>query len=110
MTATLHQLPQTPMCPECKGGSEINGIPCRTCQVDVQPGRIKSVSRRFLMRSATGVGTLVRYSSTVPGVAGIGALAYGWAAVIHGIFGQVPELGVALGIAGVFLLLIDRNL
>lgn len=61
-------------------------------------------------RLATPAGVVVRWSASVPGVAGAAGITYGVAAVVHGVFGQVPELGVGLLVAGVFGLLADRQL
>jgi len=61
-------------------------------------------------RAATPAGTLVRWSASLPGIGGAAAVSYGVAAVVHGVFGQVPELGAALIVAGVFGLLADRRL
>jgi predicted phage tail protein len=52
----------------------------------------------------------MRWSATVPGIAGAAALTWGVAMVVHGVFHQVPSLGAALVVGGVFGLLADRRL
>jgi hypothetical protein len=59
---------------------------------------------------AVPAGTLVRWSMSLPGLAGAGAVSYGLAAVIHGLVPRVPELAAALAVAGVFALALDRRL
>lgn len=107
-----------PPCPGCAGGREINGVPCRDCG---GTGRVRAAQRlrgslRALARSgpalaaAGAAGTLVRWSASVPGVAGAAGVTIGAAMIIHGVFGQVPELGAALAVGGVFGLLMDRRI
>lgn len=47
---------------------------------------------------------------SLPGLLGAAGVSYGSAAVVHGVFGQVPELAVAAVVAGVFALVLDRQL
>ena len=60
--------------------------------------------------AAVPAGTVVRWSMSIPGIGGAAAVSYGAAAVVHGVFGQVPELGAGLLAAGIFGLLADRRL
>lgn len=55
-------------------------------------------------------GTLVRWSMSLPGLAGAGAVSYGLAATMHGLVPRVPELGAVVLVAGVFALALDRRL
>lgn len=59
---------------------------------------------------ATPAGTLVRWSTPLPGLAGAGAVSYGLAAIVHGLVPRVPELAAGLLVAGVFALALDRRL
>ncbi|MGA8111664.1 MAG: hypothetical protein WB974_19650 [Acidobacteriaceae bacterium] len=89
-------------CPEC-GGSSRRVVPSRW-------GGLRKRLHRFADSAAVPAGTVVRWSASLPGVAGAAAVSYGVAAVVHGVFGQVPELGAGLIVAGVFGLLADRRL
>jgi hypothetical protein len=53
---------------------------------------------------------MVRWSASLPGLLGAGGVSYGCAAVVHSVFGQVPVLAVAVLVAGVFALALDRRL
>jgi hypothetical protein len=105
-----------PPCPGCAGGGEVNGLDCRECG---GRGRVRGKVRRewrLLLRSrpvlaaAAAAGTVVGWSRTVPGVGGAAAVTYGVAVTVHGVFRQVPALGVAALVAGAFGLLADRRL
>lgn len=92
----------------------MNGVPCRECGGSTRArGRRRMGWRVLAGRLATPagvvVGTLLNWSRTVPGVGGAAGVAYGIAAVAHGLVPRIPELGAGLLIAGVFGLLIDRN-
>lgn len=103
-----------PACPHCKGGRVINGVPCLDCEGS---GRLPSARQRWrwLRRrlhgaadaAAVPVGLAVR---GLPGVLGAAGMALGGAVVVHGVFRQVPVVGVVLLVAGVFALLLDRQL
>jgi hypothetical protein len=103
-----------PACPGCAGGGEVNGVPCLDCGGSKRAPRARPEWRkrlhRWADRAATPAGTVVRWSMSLPGIAGAAAVSYGVAAVVHGVFGQVPELGVGLLVAGVFGLVADRQL
>jgi hypothetical protein len=105
-----------PPCPGCAGGGEVNGLTCREC--DGSRRLTSRRRRRWRFPSplkvadtlATPVGTLVRWSASLPGLAGAGGVSYGCAAVVHSVFGQVPLVAVAVLTAGVFALALDRRL
>lgn len=105
-------------CPACAGGGEINGLPCRECAGgrgrSLVPSGVRERLRVWSLAAggAAGVvaGRLVRWSVTVPGVAGAAGVSWGAAMIAHGVFLRVPELGVAVLVAGVFGLLADRRL
>lgn len=105
-----------PPCPGCAGGGEVNGLPCRECKGSGRAGRLpRSLRLRARLAGLTGsaataAGTAVRWSMTLPGLLGAAGVSYGLAAVVHGVFGQVPELAVAVLAAGVFALALDRRL
>lgn len=110
-----------PACPDCRGGGDVNGVPCRGCAgrgrarpVPRVPASLRALARRWSMAAAEPagrlVGTLVRWSATVPGVAGAAGVTIGAAMVVHGVFRQVPELGLVAAVGGVFLLALDRRL
>jgi hypothetical protein len=108
-------VPIGPPCPGCAGGGEVNGLVCRECGGS---RRLTSRRRRRRLPSllrvadalATPAGNLVRWSASLPGLAGAGGVSYGLAAVVHSVFGQVPVLAVAALAAGVFALALDRRL
>jgi fatty acid desaturase len=96
-------------------------VPCRGCGGKGRTAarrRARGTWRAALARWADAaaapagafVGTLMRWSATVPGIAGAAALTWGVAMVVHGVFHQVPSLGAALVVGGVFGLLADRRL
>lgn len=103
-----------PACPHCKGGRVINGVPCEDCDGSGRQGR----ARRHRLRwprwllgaadaAAVPVGVAVR---GLPGIGGAAVFTAGSAMVVHGVFHQVPVIGVALLVAGAFGLLADRQL
>jgi hypothetical protein len=96
-------------CPECRGGGEVNGVPCRGCS-----GRRVQARRQLLPgligSLATAAGTAVRWSLTLPGLLGAAGVSYGAGVVVHSVFHQVPVLGVAVLAAGAFGLALDRRL
>ena len=55
-------------------------------------------------------GRVLGLAPSVPGVSGAALVTAGAAMVVHAVFRQVPELGVAAAVAGMFLLLLDRRL
>ena len=103
-----------PACPHCKGGREINGVPCLDCDGS---GRVPSARKRWhwlrgrllgaVDAAAVPAGLAIR---GLPGIGGAMAVTAGAAAVVHGVFHQVPLLGVAALVVGVFGLLADRQL
>jgi len=103
-----------PACPHCKGGREINGVPCLDCDgTGRQPARRRRwpwLRKRLLGAvdaAAVPAGLVVR---GLPGIGGAAVFTAGSAMVVHGIFHQVPLFGVAFLVAGVFGLLADRQL
>lgn len=102
-----------PLCAHCKGGQVINGVPCVDCEGtgrEIRRRRGHRLRSRLLGAvdaAAVPAGMTIR---SLPGVLGAAALAYGGAVVVHGVFHQVPLLGVAALVAGVFGLLADRGL
>ena len=112
-TATL----RLPACPGCAGGGEINGVPCRDCGGTTRqraarrlPVRLRALGHSWSLAGAEVAGTLVRWSASVPGVAGAAGVTLGVAMIVHGVFHQVPELGVMAAAGGLFGLLADRQL
>jgi hypothetical protein len=109
-------VPIGPPCRRCAGGGELNGVVCPDCGGSTRAGRPER--RRWRWPSplrvadalARPAGTLVRWSMSLPGVAGAGAVSYGLAAVVHGLAPRVPELAAGLLVAGVFALALDRRL
>jgi hypothetical protein len=107
-----------PPCPGCAGGREVNGVPCRDCGGTGRQ-RARQRQREFLralgrsrpaLAAAGAAGTLVRWSASVPGVAGAAGVTIGLAMITHGLVPRIPELGAALAVGGVFGLLADRQL
>ena len=112
-TATL----RLPACPGCAGGGEINGVPCRDCGGTTRqraarrlPVRLRALGHSWSLAGAEVAGTLVRWSASVPGVAGAAGVTIGVAMIVNGVFQQVPRAGVALVVGGVFGLLADRRI
>jgi hypothetical protein len=104
-----------PPCPDCAGGGEVNGVECRSCGGSTRAGTAKRRWRfpsplRVADALAVPAGRLVRWSMSLPGLAGAGAVSYGSAAVVHGLVPRVPELAAGLAVAGVFALALDRRL
>lgn len=109
-----------PPCPGCAGGGEVNGLECRECGGSTRagglrrPGRLRAwlsgLADRVSVPAGTAVGTVLRWSASVPGLAGAGGVSYGLAAIVHAVFGQVPLVPVAVLTAGVFALALDRRL
>jgi hypothetical protein len=100
-----------PACADCAGGGEINGLPCRSCK-----GARRAVARprRLLhgwgLAAASAAGTVVRWSRSVPGIAGAAGVTIGAAMITHSIWHWIPLLAPALAVGGVFGLLMDRQL
>jgi hypothetical protein len=116
MTAATAPL-RLPACPGCAGGREINGVVCRDCggtgrqrAQPRMPAALRALGRRWSLAGAEAAGTLVRWSASVPGVAGAAGVTIGVAMIVNGVFQQVPRAGVALVVGGVFGLLADRRI
>lgn len=62
------------------------------------------------MPAGTVVGAALRWSASLPGLAGAAGISYGSAVVVHSVFRQVPVLAVAALVAGGFALALDRRL
>lgn len=64
------------------------------------------------LASAAGwvTGRVLLSLPAVPGLAGAAGVSYGLAAVAHGLAHRIPELPAGLLVAGVFLLLLDRQI
>ncbi len=107
-------VPIGPPCPGCAGGGELNGLVCPECGGSrrLTPRRRRRFPSLLHVADALAVpaGTVVRWSASLPGLAGAGGVSYGVAAVVHSVFGQVPVLAVAVMVAGVFALALDRRL
>lgn len=116
MTAAAASL-ALPPCAGCAGGREVNGLPCRDCGGTGREGAgprmpvaWRKLAHSWSLAGASAAGTLVRWSASVPGVAGAAGVTIGVAMIVHGVFHQVPPLGAALAVGGVFGLLADRRL
>lgn len=106
----LRRRPVTrPRCPDCRGGGEVNGVPCRGCSGS-RPKARRPLGWALLGALATPAGTVVRWSMSLPGVAGAAGVTFGVSVIVHAVFRQVPALGVAALVAGAFALLLDRRL
>lgn len=103
--------PLSPLaCVSCRGGREVNGVPCRDCSPERQAKRRRPL-HWLADRLATPAGTAVGWSmASLPGLLGAAGVTYGLAVVVHSIWHQVPALGVAALAAGPFLLVLDRRL
>ena len=89
------------MCPECHGSRRL--LPAR------RRWRLPS-PLKMADALAVPAGTVVRWSMSLPGLAGAGSVSYGLAAAVHGLVPRVPELAAGLVVAGVFALALDRRL
>lgn len=103
-----------PACPHCKGGQVINGVPCEDCDGTGRQPAARPRWRRLRRRlrgaadaAAVPAGMAVR---GLPGIGGAAVFTAGSAMVVNGVWHQVPLLGVAALVAGVFGLLADRDL
>lgn len=96
-------------CVNCKGGGEINGVPC-ACQRAPRPPRGRRLLRGWSLKAAGWAGTLVFWSRSVPGVAGAAGVTLGLAMIVHAAWHWIPAVYVAALVGGVFGLLADRNL
>jgi len=121
MTTEAAPLRMAPPCRGCAGGREVNGVTCRDCGGTGRqrgpvriPGSWRRAARQWALVAAGPAGTvagrLMRWSAALPGVAGAAGVTIGAAMIVHGVFHQVPGLGVAALTAGVFGLLADRQL
>jgi len=117
--AVTQRAPSRPACSECAGGGEINGLPCRVChgsgrQAAAQLAGWRAAARRWSLAvagsAATAAGRAVRWSATLPGLAGAAAVSFGVAMVAHGVWHALPETGVGLLAGGIFALAADRHL
>jgi hypothetical protein len=73
-------------------------------------GPLRKVLHGWSLRAAAAAGTVVHWSASLPGIGGAAAVTVGVSMIVHGVFRQVPELGAAALVAGVFGLLADRRL
>lgn len=89
------------MCPECDGSTRL--------VLRKRRWRLPS-PWRLAGTLATPAGTVVRWSASLPGVLGAGAVSYGVAAVAHSLAPRVPLAGMIVAVAGVFALALDRRL
>lgn len=112
-------VPIGPACPRCAGGGEVNGTVCPECEGSsrLTPAKRRRWRRRLLRvadAAAVPAGTVVGWSlgslSSLPGVLGAAGFTWGLADVVHSLVHQVPEVGAAVLVAGVFALLLDRQL
>jgi hypothetical protein len=101
-------------CADCRGGGEVNGVPCRACKGNGRTGakrpRRRLLATRPALAAASAAGTLVRWSRSVPGVAGAGCVTLGAAMIVHAAWPWIPESAPLLAVGGVFGLLADRDL
>jgi hypothetical protein len=74
------------------------------------PASLRALGRRWSLAGAEAAGTLVRWSASIPGVAGAAGVTIGVAMIVHGVFAQVPELGVMAVAGGVFGIFADRRI
>lgn len=101
----------TAACADCAGGGEINGLPCRSCKGGRRPPAVRRrFGRGWGLAAASAAGTVVRWSRSVPGVAGAAGVTIGAAMITHSVWPRVPLLAAALAVGGVFGLLMDRQL
>ena len=70
----------------------------------------RALAHRWSLAAAGAAGTVVRWSATIPGLAGAMGVSVGAALVVHGLLPQVPAVGVGVLVGGVFCLLVDRRL
>ena len=56
------------------------------------------------------MGTVLRWSVTLPALAGAAGFSWSVAAITHSLAHRVPELPAAVLVASVFLLVLDRRL
>lgn len=116
MAAVAAPLMGAPPCPFCAGGGEVNGIPCRHCagrgRLAVKRAGVawRAIWRRGSLAAAGAAGTVVRWSATIPGLAGAAGVTMGLALTVHSVFPRVPAVAVALLVGGCFGLAVDRRL
>lgn len=101
-----------PACDDCAGGGEINGLPCRSCKGQRRTGlpRPRRLLHGWGLAAAAAAGTVVRWSRSVPGVAGAAGVTIGAAMITHAVWPRIPLLAAALAVGGAFGLLADRQL
>ena len=102
----------TAACADCAGGGEINGLPCRSCkgQRRAPLARPRRWVHGWGLAAASAAGTVVRWSRSVPGVAGAAGVTIGAAMITHSVWPRVPLLAAALVVGGVFGLLMDKRI
>lgn len=118
MAAAALSLASLPPCLSCAGGGEINGLPCRECGGSSRAGvlrrswrdRLVSLADKASAPVGNAVGTALRWSMSLPGLAGAAGVSYGVAAVAHGLVPRIPEVPAAVLVAAVFALALDRRM
>lgn len=119
MAAAALSLASLPPCLSCAGGGEINGLPCRECGGSSRAGKVQrrpwrdwlvSLADKASAPVGNAVGTALRWSMSLPGLAGAAGVSYGTAAVAHGLVGRIPEVPAAVLVAAVFCLALDRRM
>ena len=103
-----------PSCPECRGGGEINGVPCRACKGKRrQPGTVRVSARVRARLHGWSLGMAGFAGSLVRGVPGVGGAALA-SACTGGIAWRVFGDGLGPWVGGLvaagFLLMMDRNI
>lgn len=96
----------------------MNGLPCRECGGSSRAGvlrlslreRLMAVAHRASTPAGNAVGTVLRWSASLPGLAGATGVSYGVAAVAHGLVERIPEIPAAVLVAALFALALDRRL
>lgn len=97
----------------------MNGLPCRECGGSSRAGKVRRPSLRVRLAAladkastpvGSAVGTVLRWSMSLPGLAGAAGVSYGSAAVAHGLVHRIPEVPAAVLVAAVFALALDRRL
>jgi hypothetical protein len=102
-----------PACPACRGGGEINGLPCRDCQGTTRAVRLprwKALAGRMAGPAGVVVGRALNWSRSVPGIGGAASVTAGLSVAAHAAWRWLPVYAVALAVGGVFGLLADRRL
>lgn len=96
-------------CPSCRGGREINGVPCRDCSGERREAR-RQLLPGLLGSLATAAGTAVRWSMSLPGLLGAAGMSVAAGEIIGHVFGHGLTPWVALAVGAGFALRLDWRL